>query len=185
MQHCASNGTFVERGWGNGMRHNLKSAAFSRAKGTQSMTMKAAALRGSSTLAIGRSMRRIVLPGLITVCAMSVIPENQLSAYGTANPGAHFAGTILAPAADRGSPDQGVRPFGIEGRAPRTPASQIGLQTAVPGSGRDWPLTPVTGSGDPVPLAPGGGLMDYSLEAVLAPNRRTAVVWANAASANR
>lgn len=139
------------------------------------MTMKAAALRGSSTLAIGRSMRRIVLPGLITVCAMSVIPENQLSAYGTANPAAHFAGTILAPAADRGSPDQGVRPFGIEGPAPRSRASQIGLQTAVPGSGRDWPLTPVTGSGDPVPLAPGGGLMDYSLEAVLEPNRRTAV----------
>lgn len=139
------------------------------------MTMKAAALRGSSTLAIGRSMRRIVLPGLITVCAMSVIPENQLSAYVTANPGAHFAGTILAPAPGRGSFGQGVRPFGIEVRAPRKPASQIGLQSALPKSGRDWSRKPVTGREDPVPLAPGGSLMDYSLEAISATEQGAAV----------
>lgn len=139
------------------------------------MTMKAAALRGSSTLAIGRSMRRIVLPGLITVCAVSVIPENQLSAYGTAYSDAHLDGTILAPSADGESSDQGVRPFGIAVRAPRMPASQIGPQTTVPGSGRDWSRKPVTGHGDRVPLAPGGGLMEYSLEAILAPDRRVAV----------
>jgi len=49
------------------------------------ITTKAATLRGSSSLAIGRSMYRVVLPGFITACALFAIPENQLRAFTSAS----------------------------------------------------------------------------------------------------
>ncbi|PKP99183.1 MAG: hypothetical protein CVT76_00905, partial [Alphaproteobacteria bacterium HGW-Alphaproteobacteria-15] len=55
-------------------------------EGSTMITTKATTLRGSSSLAIGRSMYRIVLPGFITACALFAIPENQLRAFTSASP---------------------------------------------------------------------------------------------------
>lgn len=138
------------------------------------MTMKAAALRGSSTLAIGRSMRRAVLPCLVAICAMALVPENQLSAYGAARSSAHLADAILAPSTDRKSPRQNIAQLQIDVRALTLLQGEVGPRTMLIGIDEGRQPKPVSSQGVPVPPAPGGQLTFQSLEAILAPEREKA-----------
>lgn len=138
------------------------------------MTMKAVALRGSSALAIGRSMRRIVLPALFTACAAVAIPENQLRAYDASSPGNHFADTKLAALADSKEVAQTLQQPEFAVRTILKPVIQGSRRATMTGSASRWLPAPATGQAVPVPPAPGGGIVDHSLVAIVALERGTA-----------
>lgn len=139
------------------------------------MTMKAAALRGSSTIAIGRSMRRAVLPCLVAICGMTIVPENQLSAYGAVKSGAHLAELVRAPSTDRRPLRQITAPPQFKDRTPILHDGQVSLQATFLGSDQGHQTKLGTSQGVPVPPAPGGQLTYLPMEAILASKRDKAL----------
>jgi hypothetical protein len=72
----------VKRVWGNKMIEDFATGLGSQGDMIKGVwRMRASSLCSASALAIGRSMRRFVLPGLGIAISMSAIPENQLRAF--------------------------------------------------------------------------------------------------------